>query len=105
MSLNILNLKCVNCGAGLEISPDMSRFACGYCGAEQLVERKGGTVFLKSVTDAISKVQVGTDKTAAELAIKRLEGELVQAELEHNRKLQQGNQQLSGIPAISTVIF
>lgn len=40
-----------------------------------MVERKGGTVALKRVTDAISKVQAGTDKTAAELAITRMETE------------------------------
>jgi len=48
----------------------MTEFACGYCGSNLIVERKGGTVSLKSVTDAIGKVQIGTDKTAAELALK-----------------------------------
>ena len=38
-----------------------------------LVQRRGGTVSLKAVTDAISKVQTGTDKTAAELALTRLD--------------------------------
>jgi hypothetical protein len=54
----------------------MNRFACGYCGTEQVVERKGGTVALKPITDAIARVQVGTDKTAAELALNRLPQEL-----------------------------
>lgn len=71
----MINLKCINCGAALEITPDMDVFACGYCGASQMVERRGGTVALKRVTDAISRVQVGTDKTAAELALNRLSGE------------------------------
>lgn len=74
--LNILSLKCQNCNGVLEISPEMTSFACGYCGVSQIVERKGGTVSLKLVTDAISKVQIGTDKTAAELAIQRLKGEM-----------------------------
>jgi hypothetical protein len=54
----------------------MTKFACGYCGAEQIVERRGGTVALKPIADAIARVQVGTDKTAAELALKRLPQEL-----------------------------
>ena len=74
--LSVVPLKCTGCGAGLGISADMTRFACGYCGTEQIVERRGGTVALKPITDAIAKVQVGTDKTAAELALNRLPHEL-----------------------------
>ena len=40
-----------------------------------LVQRRGGTVVLKALTEAIHKVQIGTDKTAAELAIVRLSNE------------------------------
>jgi predicted RNA-binding Zn-ribbon protein involved in translation (DUF1610 family) len=63
-SVRVISLKCSGCGASLEVSADMEHFACGYCGIEQFVERKGGTVSLKPVTDAIIRVQVGTDKTA-----------------------------------------
>src|SRR5579863_539261 len=76
MPENIISLKCQSCGAGLEIYDDMTRFACSYCKTEMLVERRGGTVALKAVEAAIQRVQVGTDKTAAELAITRYEGEL-----------------------------
>jgi predicted RNA-binding Zn-ribbon protein involved in translation (DUF1610 family) len=69
-------LKCQSCGAKLDVYDDMTRFACGYCGLEMLVERRGGTVSLKAVEEAIQKVQVAADKTAAELALSRLEGEL-----------------------------
>ncbi len=68
-------LKCQSCGAKLEVYDDMTRFACGYCGTEMLVERRGGTVSLKSIEQAIQKVQIGTDKTAAELALARLNEE------------------------------
>jgi DNA-directed RNA polymerase subunit RPC12/RpoP len=74
--MRILKLACPSCGADLEISPEMEAFACGYCGSQQMVQRRGGTVALKLVTDAISKVQVGTDRTAAELAIQRLQKEI-----------------------------
>ena len=74
--MKILTLKCPSCGAALEIAPDMERFACGYCGTEQIVQRRGGTVALKAITAAITQIQIGTDRTAAELAIQRLSREL-----------------------------
>jgi DNA-directed RNA polymerase subunit RPC12/RpoP len=75
MSDHYINLTCANCGGKLEVYDDMERFGCGYCGSEMLVQRRGGTVILKAVTEAIHKVQIGTDKTAAELAIVRLNNE------------------------------
>ena len=74
--LKIVNLKCSNCGGALDISSDMQRFACGYCGSEQIVERRGGTIALRQVVDSVARVQIGTDKTAAELALVRLDKEL-----------------------------
>jgi len=74
--LRIVSLNCTNCGGVLEIHGDMDRFACGYCGSAQIVERRGGTVALRLMVDAVARVQVGTDKTAAELAIVRLEREI-----------------------------
>jgi hypothetical protein len=74
--VRIIKLQCISCGGKLEVSPDMERFTCGYCGTEQIVERRGGTISLKGVAQAISRVQAGTDKTAAELALNRLEREL-----------------------------
>ena len=79
MSLRVLTLRCPSCAAQLEVAPDMEHFACGYCGTQQIVERRGGTVALKLIGDAIARVQAGTDKTASELAIVRLEKELAQA--------------------------
>lgn len=76
MSVRFVPLSCPNCGAKLEVYEDMTRFACGFCGTEVAAERRGGTVLLKAMTEAIRKVQVGTDKTAAELAIVRLSRDL-----------------------------
>lgn len=73
--MEFLNMTCPNCGGSLEITKDMEVFLCGYCGKEQFVERKGGTVSLKLV-DGLAKVQKGTDKTAAELALNRLKRDL-----------------------------
>ena len=75
-------LKCPSCGSGLEITPDLDQFACSYCGTEQIVQRNGGVIVLKLLTEAIGNVQRGTDATAAELAIQRLEGDLAKTEQE-----------------------
>lgn len=74
--LRTLSLKCPSCGALLDINPETDHFACGYCGTGQIVQRQGGIVALKPVTEAISRVQIGTDRTAAELAIRRITDEL-----------------------------
>lgn len=74
--LRVVSLACSSCGAALEIAPDQERFAYGFCGASLVVERRGGTISLRPVVDAIAKVQAGTDKTAAELALARLGREL-----------------------------
>ncbi len=80
--LRTLTLKCPGCGAGLDVTPEMDRFACGYCGTEQIVQRQGGTVALKLITDAILQVQSGTDRTAAELAIRRINDEVAALDFE-----------------------
>ncbi|HEY3443630.1 MAG TPA: hypothetical protein VGK29_22925 [Paludibaculum sp.] len=76
MSTNFISLNCQNCGGKLDIYPDMVRFFCGYCGTGMIVQRRGGTIALNAITSAIGKVQAGTDKTAAELALARYETEM-----------------------------
>lgn len=78
--MKTLTMKCVSCNGSLDISDDMSRFNCGYCGTEQVVDRRGGTVSLRPIVDAITRVQVSTDRTAAELALTRLYKEWQAAE-------------------------
>jgi Arc/MetJ family transcription regulator len=63
----------------------MENFGCMYCGANVKVERAGGAISLKLVTEAIAAVQRGTDKTAAELAIRRLTGEIEEELLKQKR--------------------
>jgi hypothetical protein len=82
MSEHSINLNCANCGAKLDVYDDMEHFSCGYCGTELIVQRRGGTVALKMVTEAIQKVQIGTDRTAAELALVRLNQESARIEEE-----------------------
>lgn len=68
MTDHFIKVKCENCGTELDLYDDMDRFACGHCGAEMTVQRRGGTVVLKSMTQA-------ADKTSAELALTRLKEE------------------------------
>ncbi len=66
---DFVTLSCPSCGGKLQVTNDIDRFACGYCGQEHAVNRSGGMVFLKPVVDELRKVQSGVDKTAAEMAI------------------------------------
>ncbi|MGJ5815784.1 hypothetical protein [Paludibaculum fermentans] len=82
MPVKFVPLSCENCGGKLEVYEDMTRFACAHCGSEMIAEHRGSTVILKSVRDAIQKVQAGTEKTAAELSIVRLRQEIAEKDEE-----------------------
>ena len=71
-------LSCPSCGGKLEITLDIERFACANCGREQVVKRGGGIISLSPVIYAFKRIEVGVDKTAAELAISRLSKEIGQ---------------------------
>lgn len=86
-SHHTIALRCAGCGANLEVEPGDDHLACGYCGTKQEVVRRGGAIRLKKLEDAISRVQQSTDRTAAELAIPRLERELLQADADRQRLL------------------
>lgn len=72
-----VSLTCPTCGGKLEISKDVERFACGYCGNEHIVRRSGGIITLKPVVEGLKEVKTGVDKTASELAITRLAAQLL----------------------------
>lgn len=80
-----VTLSCPSCGGKLQITEDIDRFACAHCGQEHIVKRSGGIVTLAPVVDAIKRVEVGVDKTAAELAMARLEREIHDTGTERNR--------------------
>ncbi len=73
---DFITLTCPNCGGRLEITNDVDRFACAYCGTEHLVRRGGGIVTLAPVLEGLRDVQAGVNRTASELAIWRLEAEI-----------------------------
>ena len=70
--LRLVTLKCPNCNGQLEIGPQIDSFACGYCGSNVQVQRGGNIISLHLLTQSMAAVQRGTDRTAAELAIRRL---------------------------------
>jgi outer membrane murein-binding lipoprotein Lpp len=73
-----VTLSCPTCGGKLEITEDIDRFACGNCGNEHIVIRRGGIVSIAPVIEELQKIGGGTDRTASELAIKRLTNEIHQ---------------------------
>ncbi len=77
---DFITLTCPNCGGRLQITDDVERFACAFCGVEHIVRRSGGVVTLKPIVEGLAKVQVGVDKTASELAITRLGAEIARIE-------------------------
>jgi hypothetical protein len=81
---DFVTLTCPSCGGKLQITSDLDRFACGYCGTEHVVRRGGGVVSLAPVVEGLKEVKVGVDKTASELAIQRLRQDI--AELEKRKK-------------------
>lgn len=87
MTNPITTLTCPSCGGKLQISDKINRFACGYCGNEQIVHRESGIVYLEPIAEdvrhirkGVENIQGGVDKTAAELAIVRLTKELATLE-------------------------
>jgi ribosomal protein S27E len=68
MTNHFIKLTCGNCGGELEIYDDMDQFACGHCGAGIAVQRRGGTVVLNSVPQAINKTPASTGQALKEEA-------------------------------------
>lgn len=75
---DFVNLTCPSCGGALQVTQEIERFACGYCGREHVVRRTGGLISLSPVIEEIKGVRVATDRTASELALVRLNGELLE---------------------------
>jgi predicted RNA-binding Zn-ribbon protein involved in translation (DUF1610 family) len=84
-TLTSVNLKCLNCGANLRIGSSVVEFACEYCGASQIVDRDGGVVALRLLSEKVDRIQDTVDRTAAELAIQGLTDELDDLETNFNR--------------------
>ena len=87
---DFITLACPNCGGKLEITPDVERFACQFCGHEHIVRRNDGAISLEPVMQVMGQIsnninQVGSgihrisgsaEKQASETAIIRLKDEI-----------------------------
>lgn len=80
---DILTRACPACGARLEITPDLDRFACAHCGHEHIVPRSAGVVSIRPLQDALTGLQRATDRAAAELGLRRANDELARIEARH----------------------
>ena len=78
---NFVTLTCPTCGGRLEIAKNIERFACGFCGNELIVQRAGGIVSIMPVVEELKQVKSGVDRTASELALKRLRREIKEVEI------------------------
>jgi predicted RNA-binding Zn-ribbon protein involved in translation (DUF1610 family) len=73
---DIITLTCPTCGGKLDISPGLDRFACAHCGNEHLVKRSEGVIALQPLTESLGGLRRATDRTASEMALRRLAEEL-----------------------------
>jgi predicted RNA-binding Zn-ribbon protein involved in translation (DUF1610 family) len=86
---DFITLSCPNCGGKLNITTDVNRFACQFCGHEHIVRRNDGMVSLEPVMKEInanlnlvgvgvSKLGFSSEKQVAEQTIARLKGEIAE---------------------------
>jgi hypothetical protein len=80
-----LALTCLKCGGKLQIRDDKTEFTCPYCGTPHL-NNQDGMISLVRIEKSLKNVEKGVDKTAAELAIRRLKEELSNKPFGGNRK-------------------
>ncbi len=80
MSSPLLSLNCPNCGTKLQFSPDLTQFACSYCGASIAVRAEGGAVSLHQISETVGRIESHAEQAAAELAIARYEKEIAELE-------------------------
>jgi len=74
--VDFVKLACPSCGGTLTIPDNVGRLACSYCGTELIAQRNEGVLTISPIVDALKRVQAGIDKTASELAMKRLREEI-----------------------------
>jgi len=75
---DFVTLTCPSCGGKLQITNDLDRFACRFCGNEFAVRRGSGTVSLSPVIESIRSVKTGVDKATVELSVIRLQNEITE---------------------------
>jgi predicted RNA-binding Zn-ribbon protein involved in translation (DUF1610 family) len=94
---DFITLSCPNCGGKLNITSDIDRFACQFCGHEHIVRRSGGIIALEPVVrmmgqinesinlvgSGINRISGSAERQASEAAINRIKQEI----LEHQKQI------------------
>lgn len=65
----MIKLSCKSCGAKLELTDDIDRFACANCGSEWMVNRSGGVISLKSVEEKLGNIEVSVDEMTQSIKV------------------------------------
>jgi ribosomal protein S27AE len=99
-----VTLTCPSCGGELQVTDDIDRFACAYCGAEHLVRRGGGIVSLNPALDRLTRVEVEIDQTAFALAIMKLTAEIEELQAQIS-EIDPGSQTATYVIMIVTSLF
>lgn len=73
--MEFISMTCRNCGGKLSISKDADQCICQNCGSEYLVTFSDNTFSIKKLSETLQGIHNSTDKTAAELALKRIREE------------------------------
>ncbi len=112
---DFITLSCPNCGGRLQVTSDLERFACQYCGHEHIVRREGGMVSLEPVMrmmgqinnninlmgSGVFRLSGSAEKQASEAAIVRLKQEIE----EIKKQIAQDNSNTSSIWMITLFFF
>ena len=72
--MKLINLKCSNCGAALEIDPERTQAFCSYCGAKLFIDDENINI---------------TNRIVDEARIKEAEVRLKELEYQHERELRE----------------
>lgn len=87
--VEFVTLSCPSCGGRLEVAQGVHTFACSYCGQQHKIIRQGGIITIEPIADVLGRVQEGVDKTASELAIKRLKEEIAELTVEWDKSVKE----------------
>ena len=102
--MEIINLKCNNCGADLTIKPHVKFFNCNSCKSSLTIKKTDNTIY----TEVIGEIKKNTDqlvndstKMLYEKELERLDREWLINREKYSVNLENGNQ----IPDKNTIIF
>jgi DNA-directed RNA polymerase subunit RPC12/RpoP len=82
-----VTLECPRCGAPLEVTPEVDHCTCGFCGAREIVRRRGSMVFLKPLDELVGRIQSPAARIASDLALERLTQDLCEMETATEREV------------------